>query len=486
MKFTIHTFGCQMNYADSARIRAVLEHCWRTWTENAIDADIVIFDTCSVRQKAEDKITGKLKTIASHQKVWITWCMIQHTLRIRKFTSSPFVQGNFLEIAQQQTPLIIGYTNEEIKTYRLWSSSIIPINHAFNPLFHRLHNQRPNIELMRRIDDTWHLPSILQRLWYHIPPSVHTFNEYENIFPTQIPTSMNSHIKTAYIPISTWCNQFCAYCIVPYARGLERYFPKDHILQEVRHHLDQGVQEILLLGQIVNKHPEFIHIIQDILTFPQVKRLRYTSPYPTYYHQKLFELHEQAPQLCPHIHIPLQSWSDMILKKMFRGYTLDQTKQRINTIKNLKRPISITTDIIVGFPGETDQDFEATCELVRYAEFDMIYIGKYSPRPGTYAAKHYPDDIPSSIKHQRRNILNDLLTQQSQKNNIKEIGKTRTALINTIRKNEKGYLLEWYTEHMKHVQIPLTWDNISNIHPGDFLPIRITDSAPFILYGEII
>ena len=135
------------------------------------------------------------------------------------------------------------------------------------------------------------------------------------------------------------------------------------------------------MGQIVNKHPDFVTIIQNILQIPGLEWLRYTSPYPTYYTPELLALHEKEEKLCPHIHMPLQSGSDSILKKMFRGYTVQQAKTFIDNIRNLKRDISITTDIIVGFPGETDEDFQQTLELVQYGKFDMIYIGIYSPRP---------------------------------------------------------------------------------------------------------
>ena len=136
-----------------------------------------------------------------------------------------------------------------------------------------------------------------------------------------------------------------------------------------------------MLGQIVNKHPEFVKIVKEILKLKGLKRLRYTSPYPTYYSKELLALHEKEEKLCPHIHMPLQSGSDSILKKMFRGYTVKQAKDRIDNIRKLKRDISITTDIIVGFPGETEADFKKTLSLVKYGKFDMIYIGIYSQRP---------------------------------------------------------------------------------------------------------
>lgn len=479
MKFHILIFGCQMNYADSARIRAVLQNCWFSYTEKIEEADIVIFDTCSVRQKAEDKITGKLKTLRKDQKVRITGCMIQHTLRNSKFRmqNSKLNIGNFLWPIASKNPEIIWLTTEEINnpsTSHLLPSTLVPINNAFNPLFHKLTQKRKNIELMRRIDDTGFLPLMLKKFWYKIKYDKELINEYEKILPDGFQISMNTHKTTAYVPISTGCNQFCAYCIVPYARGLERYFPVKQIVNEVKIHLKNWAQEIVLLGQIVNKHPEFVKIVKEVLNLKWLKRLRYTSPYPTYYSKELLALHEKEEKLCPHIHMPLQSGSDNVLKKMFRGYTVKQAKEFIDNIRKLKRNISITTDIIVGFPWETEADFKKTLSLVKYGKFDMIYIGIYSQRPWTLAAKQYPDDISRSVKRERWNRLNDVLTDISLKNNKKELWTIRTVLIN--KKNE------WCTDNMKQILI----DPKKTAKIWDFAQIKITKAAPFKLYGEII
>ena len=287
---------------------------------------------------------------------------------------------------------------------------------------------------MRRIDDTGFLPLILPKLGYTISYEEEILNEYEKIIPQDANTSMlTNHNSSAYIPISTGCNQFCSYCIVPYARGLEKHFPVQDIVQEAKQHLKNGAKEITLLGQIVNKHPDFVQILKEILQLEGLERLRYTSPYPTYYSPELLHLHETEKKLCPHIHIPFQSGSNTILKAMHRGYSIEQARTFIDAIHGLQREISITTDIIVGFPGETEEDFQSTLDLVSYGNFDMIYIGIYSPRPGTLAAKKLPDEIPYKVKHQRRSRLNDLLKHTSKKNNQKEIGDTRTVLINDVQ-----------------------------------------------------
>ena len=501
-----------MNYADSARIKAILLNCWFSYTEDIKDADIVIFDTCSVRQKSEDKITGKLKELKKNQKIWITGCMIQHGMRSWKLKveSWRLKVGNFLWSIESKTPEITGLTTEEVSTHRLSSTkegstthrSIVPINNAFNPMFHRLKKTYANLELMWRIDDTWFLPLILEKLGYKITYDHEIINEYEQIIPQGINTSMNAqHSVTAYIPISTWCNQFCSYCIVPYARGLEKNFPVAQIVDEAKTHLKNGAKEIVLLGQIVNKHPDFVQILKEIVKLEGLHRLRYTSPYPTFYSRELLHLHEAEDKLCPHIHIPFQSGSDFILKKMCRGYTVAQAKKFIDDIRSLKRKISITTDIIVGFPGETEEDFQQTLDLVNYGKFDMIYIGIYSPRPGTLAQKKYPDEIPYKVKHERRSALNDLLNKISLENNQKEIWMIKEVLINNVEVWESGNVGTWrknwhtptpqhsnvstysgYTEDMKQILV----QNVERrVQSGDFIKVKIVKAVPFKLYGEI-
>lgn len=482
-----------MNYADSARIKAVLINCWFSYTENIKDADIIIFDTCSVRQKSEDKITGKLNTINANQKIRITGCMIQHTLRNSKIKTEdgkPNV-GNFMGTIKNKKPKVIWLSADEINLLKSSekSSEIIWINNAFNPVFYRLHGTYPNIELMRRIDDTWFLPLMLNKLGYKFSYDQEIINEYEKIVPEHMSTSMNTHEKTAYVPISTWCNQFCAYCIVPYARGLEKYFPVEQIVNEVQIHLKNWAKEIVLLGQIVNKHPDFLTIIKEVLKLKWLKRLRYTSPYPTYYSKELLALHEKEKKLCPHIHMPLQSGSNNVLKKMFRGYTVEQAKEFIDNIRKLKRDISITTDIIVGFPDETEEDFEQTLQLINYGRFDMIYIGIYSPRPGTLAAKNYPDNISRTVKRERWNRLNIVLKQISQKNNEKEIWKNKEVLINKIT----TWIIEWYTDNMKQIIIQKKTQkkktkketDDKKIQIGEFVTVKVTKAIPFKMYGSI-
>ena len=482
--FHILTFGCQMNYADSARIKTILQNCWFSYEENIKNADIIILDTCSVRQKAEDKITGLMKWFDRKQKIWITGCMIQHNIRASKLTTKKLPETlkkwNFLWTIDAEKAQIVWLNTNDIDEIK-WEN-IIPINNAFNPQFFNLKKTFNNLELYWRIDDTGFLPLILKHIWYDISYDKTLYSDYCQIVP-ETNTSMNTHHnKTAYIPISTWCSQFCSYCIVPFARWLEKYFPVEQIVNECKTHLQNGAEELVLLGQIVNKHPQFVQIIKEVLKLDWLKRLRYTSPYPTYYSDELLELHEREEKLCPHIHIPFQSWSDRILKLMNRGYDSAKAREFIDKIRWLKRDISITTDIIVWFCDETEEDFQQTLDLVEYWKFDMIYIWVYSTRPGTYAQKHLQDNVPYDIKQERRDRLNNLLNKTSKENNEKEVWNTRTALINSFAWTNKDwiYLYEWYTDNNKQIII----SSKSQLTPWDFIDAKITNGVVFKLFGE--
>jgi len=491
MKFYILVFWCQMNYADAARIKAVMINCGFLYCETIEDADIIIFDTCSIKQKAEDKITWRLQNIPSNKKIWITWCMVQHNLRNSKIQKAQtwktitglMKKGNFINNIETKKPTLIGISNENFKNITKNNQNTnLFINHAFNPLFVNLQKKFKNLELIFRIDDIGFLPFITKKLWYKIDPEAEIINEYAEIIPNFQQMEHKEERENpakAYIPISTWCNQFCSFCIVPYARGLEKYYSIEQIIEETKKHLNNWVKEITLIWQIVNKHPQFNEIIKKVLKLPWLERLRYTSPYPSYYNKELFKLHETEKKLCPHIHIPVQSGSNTILKKMFRGYTVEEFKNFIDQIKLLKRQISITTDIIVGFPNETEKDFQETLNIVEYSKFDMIYIGIYSPRKGTYAEQRIPDNISYSIKHQRRDTLNKLLTKISTKNNQKEIWQSKKILIDKIISHTKTFLIQWHTDNMKTIE----WSSTKKYNKWDFVQKTITKTQSLKLFS---
>ncbi len=320
---------------------------------------------------------------------------------------------------------------------------------------------------------------MLEKIWYiWLKYDIELLNEYERIIPNEN-ANMSNHQTTAYVPISTWCNQFCSYCIVPYARWLERYFSVEQVVDEVKSHLQKWAKEIVLLWQIVNKHPDFLTIIKEVLKLDWLEWLRYTSPYPTFYSDELLVLHENEEKLCPHIHIPFQSWSNEVLKRMFRGYSAEDCFNFIEKIQKLKRKISITTDIIIWFSWETDEDFDESLKLVGIWKFDMIYMWIYSPRPWTFAYKQLKDDVSAKVKHERWEKMNELLRNCSQENNKAEIWWVRKVLIDEIKWDE------WFghTDNMKQIWWKMDWEVVKS---GEFIDVKIIGSWEFKLVGEII
>jgi len=464
-----------MNYADAARISTVLKNLW--WKQTTLEkADVVIFDTCSVRQKSEDKITWKLKEIPSNKKIWITGCMVQHNLKQNRIAEdkkliqnwkTKFKSWNFIwdlkQVDLQDIPFLI--------------------NEVYQPLWTTLKKKFPNLELMFRIDDVHLLPKFLKYLWYEVnEKETEKLSTYMDLIPEVANQTENPLVKTAYVPIGTGCNQFCSYCIVPFARGLERYRSVDDILKEIKYWLNKWKEEIVLLWQIVNKHPEFTKILKETLKLPQLKWLRYTSPYPTFYNDEIFALHENEEKLCPHIHIPVQSGSNRILKLMNRGYTVEQFKEFIDKIRNLKRDISITSDIIVGFSNETDEDFQQTLDLVEYSRFDMIYTGIYSPRPNTLAYKTLKDNVDRKTKQTRWEQINNLLYKISEKNNKKEIWKIRQAMIVGSKKDKNWKEIFYgYTDNFKNIELTSLW--VEKI--GKIINVKVVDWISLKLFGKI-
>ena len=499
-----------MNYSDSARIKAVLHNCGREYVEDKFEADVVILDTCSVRQKSEDKVRWQLKELRDTQKVRLTGCMIQHNLNLKKTRttkSKKYQLGNFVDNPITASPTMVGLLDVEedkwlkdmVRDFVLGDkkapNNLLYINHAFDPLFKQMQREFPNVELFFRINDVGMLPYIIKELGYEWirEADIEVVNEYQSIIPHSANQIFTENTKTAYVPISSGCSQFCAYCIVPYARGLEKNRPLDEILTEVKHHLDQWVEEIVLLGQIVNKHPDFTEILKQVSAMNWVKWLRYTSPYPTFYNNEILALHNDMHNICPHIHMPLQSGSTAVLKKMFRGYTADQYRTFVDDIRWLTRPISLTSDIIVGFTDETEEDFLESMKLTEYSRFDMIYIGIYSPRPGTYGARKYEDNIPQEVKKERHARLNDLLIWISAENNKAEIGTYREMMVRDVQEQA----IIWHSDNFKNIVIPRNtspddgWMSTSmgfasSIQKGQFVNVQITDTGPFKLFGEIV
>jgi tRNA-2-methylthio-N6-dimethylallyladenosine synthase len=293
-------------------------------------------------------------------------------------------------------------------------------------------------------------------------------DEYFDLIP------INSNLKTVNIPIMTGCNNFCTYCAVPYTRGRERSRKAKNIIKEVKTALKKGVKEIWLLGQNVNSYKDkninFAKLLKMINAIPGDFWIRFTSPHPKDFSDDLIKAMAESEKFPHYLNLPLQSGDDEILKKMNRPYTVRYYKKLVKKIRKAMPDIAISTDIIVGFPGETKKQFENTARAMREIKFDMAYLSEYSPRPGTLAAQKYKDDIPHKEKDLRKKKLNDILIKTALENNKKLAGKTLKILNNRTGGN-------------KLVKISVISSQYSE---NKFNRVKITKATPWHLEGKLL
>ncbi len=362
-KYLIETFGCQMNVHDSERMAGLLEQAGFESTDDALDADVVVINTCSVREHAEDKLytrLGELRLLnhadGQHRIIAVAGCVAQQegeSLARRSGGIADVIVGTQ---AIRRLPMLIDQAERASSTRR-----------------------RPIIDLTAQDDVT---------------------------FPLGV-TRREDPVK-AYVTIIEGCNEFCSFCVVPYTRGHERMRPKTNILAEAHEAADSGRKEIQLLGQIVNHYHapdapdyEFIDLLAEIHDIPGIERIRFASPHPRHVTPRFLEALRTLPKVCRHLHLPVQSGSTRILDAMRRRYSRESYLELVETIRRTLPDISLSTDMIIGFPGETAADFDDTLSLTREVRFHSMFSFKYSPRPNTLAEKRLPDDVPEEEKTRR-------------------------------------------------------------------------------------
>jgi tRNA-2-methylthio-N6-dimethylallyladenosine synthase len=440
MKFHLAIFGCQMNSNDADRIRTILTNIGGIETKQREEADIIIYITCSIRQHAEDRIFGMIAK-EKGKIIALTGCMVRKT-----------------------------------------SSQI-------SPKRDRLLIRSKKIDLVFRINDAPQLPLLL-REYFPIPKE---FSEdFPGIFQT-FPTQKQHY--SAFVPISTGCDHRCTYCIVPYTRGKEICRSHEEILEECKRMIDLGAQEITLLGQNVNRYyfgkrrtnpyrTDFAELLDTVAKIKGLKWLRFLSPHPQHLGEDVLDVMANNKNICRHLHLPVQSGDNEILKKMARGYTVEKFQTTLKMARKKIPKISVTTDIIVGFCGETETEFQNSKKLCEEEEFDKIFIGKFSVRPNTPAEK-WEDSVSPSEKKRRFHEINEILKKTSQKRNKEEIGQTKNVLVEAIEKDAVGSLKgRGRTNENRGVEFPL--GEGQEIKVGTFIPIKITNAKIFFLEGEVI
>ncbi len=436
MKVFLETYGCQMNEYDSELIRSILNPHGHEMTDALEEASVVLMNTCAIRENAHRKIYGRLDSLRPFKKK-------------KRGEGRPFVVG------------ILGCMAQNLK----------------ETLF-----DHPVVNLVVGPDNYKSLPALIDQAARTGEPAIETYlSEYEtyaDIAPHRV-AGVN-----AWIAVMRGCDNFCTFCVVPYTRGRERCRPIENILEEVRTLAGQGYRQVTLLGQNVNSYRHegaaFADLICAVADLPGIQRVRFTSPHPKDFPKPLLFAIAAHPRICKHVHLPAQAGSDRILNLMNRTYDRREYLALVDEIRQTIPQVTITTDLIVGFPTETETDFQATHDLVRQAEFDNAFIFKYSERSGTIAARQYPDDVPAEVKTDRIVRLFDLQHHISLQKNQKRIGETLEVLI------------EGAASTHPDAQVGKSDGNITVVFPstllspGTLVPVRITRATPGTLYGEAV
>jgi tRNA-2-methylthio-N6-dimethylallyladenosine synthase len=435
-KLYIQTFGCQMNEYDSSRMADVLrESHGLELTAKAEDADVLLLNTCSIREKAQEKVFSQL--------------------------------GRWRPLKERRRGVVIGVggcvASQEGDAIR---------------------NRAPYVDLVFGPQTLHRLPQMLADLEAQRRPQIDlSFPEIEKFDCLPSPRANG---PSAFVTIMEGCSKYCTYCVVPYTRGEEVSRPFDDLIAEIADLAEQGVREVNLLGQNVNAYRGPMHdgttadlaiLIRYVAAIDGIDRIRFTTSHPLEFADDLVEAFAQVPELVSHLHLPVQSGSDRILAAMKRGHTALEYKAKLRKLRRARPDISLSSDFIVGFPGETEADFAATLALVEEVGFDASFSFIYSRRPGTPAAD-YPDDVPHAVKQERLARLQQRLSHQAQAISRRMVGTVQRVLVDGPSRKDPSEL-SGRTENNRVVNFPGSMDLV-----GDFADVRITDALPNSLRGE--
>ena len=430
-KIFIETYGCQMNVADSEVIASVMKMADYDTCDNEADADAIFLNTCSVRENAENKIYNRLDTLNAERK-----------------------HGRKLILG------VMGCMAERVK------DDLMDNHHA---------------DIVVGPDSYLSLPDLIAQVEVGdkaMNIELSTTETYRDIVPARI----GGNKVSGFVSIMRGCNNFCLYCIVPYTRGRERSRDVESILREVKDLQENGYKEVTLLGQNVNSYkfneitfPELLRKVGECV--PDM-RVRFTTSHPKDMSDETLHVIAEVPNICKHIHLPVQSGSDKILKSMNRKYTREWYMDRVNAIRKIVPDCGLTTDIFVGYHDETEEDHQLSLSLMREVGYDSAFMFKYSERPGTYASKNLPDNVPEDVKISRLNEMIHLQTELSAQANKRDEGKEYEILVEGFSKRSRQQLCG-RTEQNKMV----VFDK-GNHHIGEFVKVKITGSTSATLFGE--
>lgn len=442
-KLYIKTYGCQMNEYDSSKIADVLkEHHQVTLTDNAEEADILVLNTCSVREKAQEKVFSDL--------------------------------GRWRELKQKKPHVLIGV-----------GGCVASQEGA------AITQRAPYVDLVFGPQTLHRLPQMVAERQKSRKPVVDiSFPEIEKFDNLPAPKADG---VTAFVSIMEGCSKYCSFCVVPYTRGEEISRPLDDVILEVVRLAEQGVREVTLLGQNVNDYRGLQHngeiadlalLIRYIAAIDSIQRIRFMTSHPLAFSDSLIEAFADVPKLANYLHLPVQSGSDRILAAMKRGYTVLEFKSKVRKLRKVRPSINLTSDFIVGFPGETEQDFQATMDLVHEMGFDYSYSFLYSKRPGTPAAQ-LPDDVSTDTKKQRLAVMQQRLQLQGDRISQAMVGTTQSVLVEGRSKLDVPHQLSGRTDNNRVVNFDVQPEQTASLI-GQLINLRITEALHYTLRGEIV
>jgi tRNA-2-methylthio-N6-dimethylallyladenosine synthase len=440
MRYYVWTIGCQMNVSDSRRLAAALERLGYTPIDRAEEADVVVLNTCVVRQQAEDKIIGRLGSLKA--------------LKRRRPQAVIGVMGCLVGV-RDPAPLAKRFP---------WVDVFMPPSEP-GPLLDMLVERG-------LVDEGRALAAEQAARRYGVPESL------------LLPAEEQENLVSAYVPIVLGCSHGCSYCIIPYRRGPERSRPAGEILTEARALVAQGVQEITLLGQIADRYgqdlaegPDLVGLLHHLHQIEGLARIRFLTSHPSWMTDALLDAVAELPKVCEHMEVPVQAGDDEVLSRMRRGYSADDYRRLVGRIRERVPGASIATDIIVGFPGEAEAQFQRTYDLLAELQLDKAHIARYSPRPQTLAARRYPDDVPEEEKERRRKALDDLQSEIVAHINSTLLNQTVPVLVEGKRKGR------WWGRTRTD---KLVFFEDEEDRRGKRALVQITWTGPWSLIGKVL
>ncbi|HQO10395.1 MAG TPA: tRNA (N6-isopentenyl adenosine(37)-C2)-methylthiotransferase MiaB [Clostridiales bacterium] len=435
MKFHIETFGCQMNVYDSDLVAGILLNNGYVKADSIHKADILFVNTCAIREKAVERVIHKMEQ----------------------------------------------YAHLKLKKGKLKIAGILGCIPQYNS--DRLKKELPYIDILCGPDNYDQLPQMISDCLKSKKLQENLDLKKEQNYEDILPFTENTH--SAFVTVIRGCNNFCAYCVVPYVRGRERSRSVQSIMTEVKDHVSKSITEITLLGQNVNSYNSdgmnFAQLLNKVSEIDGLRRLRFATSHPKDISDELISVMADNPKVCKHLHLPFQAGSNEVLKRMNRGYTREEYLSKIEKVRKEIPGIALTTDIIVGFPGETDEDFEQTLDVMKRSGFDNSFMFIYSERDLTFAKKNFNDDVPKKVKAERHKRVAELQKQLGIEQIGKDTGSIKEVLVESVSKKRSTEMIGRTDQNRMVI-----FSRQDGVKEGDYVHVKISRADGVSLFGEIV